>query len=346
MSILAEKHLVWLDPPKNGTQGDRMKRRKFIGLIGSAAVAIPFAAGAQRMPVIGFLSSRTDEQAEKLLEAVRIGLQEAGYVEGQNVTIEYRFANNQNERLPGLAADLVARGVAVIVAGGTPRPAMDATSTIPVVFTTGFDPVATGLVKSLNKPEANVTGATFYSGALVGKQAQALRELVTSVGTIGLLIHATQTSTVTTQIASMQAAVIAVGCEFIPLYVHGEQEFEAAFDLLSKHPNSSLIVSVDPVFDSHRNQLIALADKYGLPTVYYLREFANEGGLLSYGASILDTYRQAGIYAGRILKGAKVSELPVQLPTRFELVINLKTARKLGLTVPAALSAAADAVIE
>ena len=174
---------------------------------------------------------------------------------------------------------------------------MDATSTIPIVFTTGFDPVATGLVQSLKKPEANVTGATFYSGALVGKQARTLRELAPSIRTIGLLIHATPTSTVATQIASMQAAVIAVGCEFIPLYVEGQAEFATAFASLAKRRDSSLIVSVDPLFDSHRYELVTLAEEYKLPTAYYLREFAEQGGLVSYGASIFETYRNAGVYA-------------------------------------------------
>ena len=322
-----------------------MRRREFIGGIG-AVTAWPLAARTQQpMPVIGFLSSRTARQAEYLLPAFRAGLKENGFVEGQNIRIEFRFADNSYDRLPGLAAELVAQEVAVIVAGGTSRPAIAATKTIPIVFTTGFDPVATGLVSSLNRPEGNVTGATFYSGALGSKQVEILMELAPRTSTIGLLADSALTNAAV-QLQNIQSAVAAVRREFQVLKVGAEGEFDAALADLAKRPNPGLIISVDPLFDSHRDRLIALAEQKALPTVYYLREFAEAGGLVSYGASILDAYRQAGVYAGRILKGAKPAELPVQLPTRFELVINLKTARKLGLTVPPTLSATADQVIE
>jgi putative tryptophan/tyrosine transport system substrate-binding protein len=323
-----------------------VKRRDFIALLGGAA-AWPSSATAQQsaMPVVGFLSSRTAQQAEYLLPSLRAGLKESGYVEGQNVTIDYRYANNRNDLLPGLAAELVARQVAVIVAGGTSRPAIAATRTIPIVFTTGFDPVAAGLVSSLNKPDANVTGATFYSGALGSKQVEILTELAPRTATIGLLVNPNLINAAT-QIQSLRSAAASVGRELVVLSAGSEPEFASAFAELMKRPNPGLIVSVDPLFDSHGDRLIALAEQHALPTVYYLRDFAKAGGLVSYGASILDAYRQAGVYAGRILKGVKPADLPVQLPTRFELVVNLKTARAFGLTIPATVLATADEVIE
>jgi len=323
-----------------------MKRRDFIALLGGAT-SWPFTAMAQQpaMPVVGFLTSRTAQQAEYLLPSLRAGLKESGYVEGQNVTIDYRYANNRNDLLAGLAAELVARQVAVIVAGGTSRPAIAATRTIPIVFTTGFDPVAAGLVSSLNKPDANVTGATFYSGALGSKQVEILIELAPRTAAIGLLVNPNLINAAT-QIQSLRSAAASVGRELVVLSAGSEPEFASAFAELMKRPNPGLIVSVDPLFDSHRDRLVALAEQHALPTVYYLRDFAKAGGLVSYGASILDAYRQAGAYAGRILKGVKPADLPVQLPTRFELVVNLKTARTFGLTIPATVLATADEVIE
>jgi putative tryptophan/tyrosine transport system substrate-binding protein len=322
-----------------------MRRREFIAGIG-AVTAWPLAAHTQQpVPVVGFLSSRTAQQAEYLLSSFRAGLKESGYIEGQNVGIEFRFADNRYDRLAGLAAELVARQVSVIVASGTSRPAIAATKTIPIVFTTGFDPVATGLVSSLNKPDGNVTGVTFYSRALGSKQVEILIELAPRTATIGLIVNPALTNAAV-QLQNMEAAAAAIGRELQVLKAGTEREFDAVFAALAKRPNPGLIISVDPLFDSHSSQLIALAEQHALPTVYYLREFAEAGGLVSYGASILDVYRQAGVYAGRILKGAKPSDLPVQLPTRFELVINLKTARKLGLTVPPTLLAIADEVIE
>jgi putative ABC transport system substrate-binding protein len=233
----------------------------------------------------------------------------------------------------------------VIVAGGTSRPAIAATRTIPIVFTTGFDPVAAGLVSSLNKPDANVTGATFYSGALGSKQVEILIELAPRTATIGLLVNPNLINAAT-QIQSLRSAAASVGRELVVLSAGSEPEFASAYAELMKRPNPGLIVSVDPLFDSHRDRLVALAEQHALPTVYYLRDFAKAGGLVSYGASILDAYRQAGAYAGRILKGVKPADLPVQLPTRFELVVNLKTARTFGLTIPATVLATADEVIE
>jgi putative ABC transport system substrate-binding protein len=323
-----------------------VKRREFLGVIGGAA-CWPLTAHAQQLPipVIGFLSSRTSKQAEYVVAALRDGLKETGYIEGQNVTIEYRYADSQYDRLPALAQSLVDRQVAVIVSGGTSGPALAATKTIPIVFTTGLDPVPYGLVSSLNRPDGNVTGATFYSGALGAKQMELLRELVPKTGTFGLLVNPNSASAAP-QTRDAQIAARSIGRELNVFNAGTERDIDLAFAALAKLPNPALIVGVDPFFDSRPNQLIELAAKHALPTAYYLREFVQAGGLMSYGASIIDTYRQAGIYTGRILKGAKPSELPVQLPTRFELVINLKTAKALGLTVPQSIQVSADEVIE
>jgi len=324
-----------------------MKRRDFITLLGGAAAAWPRAARAQQpaMPTVGFLSSRTSKQAEYLVAALLEGLKQAGFVDGQNVTIEYRYADSHYERLAALAQSLVEKQVAVIVAGGTSSPAIAATKTIPVVFTTGVDPVLAGLVSSLDRPDGNITGATFYSGALGAKQMEFLRELAPKTAAFGFLANS-NSPIAAPQIRDAQAAARAIGCDLQVLTIGTENEFDAVFADFAKQPNRALLVAVDPYFDSRPDQLIGLAARYALPTVYYLREFVQAGGLISYGASITDAYRQAGVYAGRILQGAKPSDLPVQLPTRFELVVNLKTAKALGLTMPNTLLVAADAVIE
>ena len=323
-----------------------MTRRQLLALIFTAAASPRFAhAQLSATPVVGFLTSRTPQQTEYLLAALRDGLHQTGYIEGQNYTIEYRYAESQYERLPTLAADLVDRHVAVIVAGGTSGPAIAATKTIPIVFTTGFDPVSSGLVKSLNRPEGNVTGATFYSGALSAKQMEFLTALAPKTTTFGLLVDPNGTS-FASQIHDAQSAASAIGRQLLVLNARNEGEIDAAFAALDNVPNSGLLVSVDPFFDSRPKQLIELAARHGLPTAYYLREFAKTGGLMSYGASITDAYRQAGIYAGQILKGEKPADLPIQLPTKFELAINLKTAKALGLAIPQMMLATADEVIE
>jgi putative ABC transport system substrate-binding protein len=323
-----------------------MRRREFIALL-SGVAAWPRAARAQpsAMPVIGFLSGRTPEQGRYLVAAVREGLKEAGFVEGRNVAIEYRWAEGQSDRLPALAEELVARNVAVIIAGGTSQQAKAATSVIPVVFTTGLDPVTYGLVASLNRPGGNVTGATFYSGALVGKQIELLREMAPKCSHFGLLVKPDMPSA-EPQMRSAADVARATGITIEILRASEEKDFDAAFMTLARRPDPALIVSVDPYFDSRASQLVALAERHAIPTVYYVRGFAEAGGLMSYGASITDTYRQAGLYAGRILKGDKPGELPVQLPTKFELVINLKTAKAIGLEIPPSLLARADEVIE
>jgi putative ABC transport system substrate-binding protein len=324
-----------------------MRRRDFITLAGGAAAAWPLAARAQQpaMPVIGFLSSRTPGAATRFLDAFRQGLKEAGFVEGQNVTIQTRFAEDQYERLPALAADLVRMRVAVLVAGGTFGPAKLATTTIPIVFTTGFDPVATGLVASINHPEANVTGISFYSGALNSKQIELLREIAPKSTEIGFLVNPMGTAT-SIKINDAQTAASAVKLNFHVFNASAPSDLETSFATLSRSPNAAMLVSVDPFFDSRPDQLTALAARHRIPTIYTLRDYVEAGGLISYGASITDAYRQAGLYTGQILRGKKVSELPVQFPTKFELAINLKTANALGLDIPPTLLATADQVIE
>ena|SRR5277367_2623979 len=324
-----------------------MKRRQFITLVGGAIAALPLTARAQQktMPVIGFLSSRTAARAEYTLRAFRRGLKEAGYVEGQNVTIEFRYADGQYERLPALAADLVRSRVAVILAGGTTEPVKQATTSIPIVFTSGLDPLAAGYVSSINRPDSNTTGATFYSGALAAKQLDLLREIAPKSAEIGFLVNLKGVSG-KVQTNDAVTAASAANLNLHVLNASTESDFEPGFAALAALPDSAMVVSVDPFFDSRPDQLAALAARYRVPTVYNLRGFTEAGGLMSYGASITDSYRQAGVYAGRILKGDKVSELPVQFPTKFELVLNLKAAKALGLTVPATLLATADEVIE
>jgi len=324
-----------------------MRRREFITLLCGAAATWPFPARAQQptMPKLGFLSSRTPKQAEHLVVAFLEGLKQTGFVDGQNVAIEYRYAGGQYDQLRSLADGLVSLPVSVIVAGGTSNPAIAATKTIPIVFTSGIDPVLAGLVGSLNHPEGNVTGATFYSGALGAKQMGFLRELAPKTTTFGLLVDS-NSPIAAPQIRDAQSTAQSIGCGLQVLNAVTEGEIDAAFAALAKLPNAALLVGVDPYFDSRPDQLIGLAARYALPAAYYLREFVLAGGLISYGASITDVYRQAGVYAGRILNGEKPADLPVQLPTRFELVINLKTAKTLGLTVPLALQATADEVIE
>ena len=326
--------------------GVDMRRRQFITVLGGA-IAWPRVTRAQQsaMPVIGFLSSRTPAQADYVVAAFRKGLEQAGYVEGRNVGIEFRFAYGQNDRLPELAADLVRRQVTVIVAGGTSGPAKQATTTIPIVFTTGSDPVVVGLVTSISRPNGNLTGATFYSAALIGKQLELLREIAPRSAEIGLLINPKAPSA-ESEMKDALTATRAVGLQLHVFRASTESELESAFANLGRLSNVALLVGVDPYFDSRPDQLVALAAKYRVPTVYNLREFVVAGGLISYGASITDAYRQAGLYAGRIVKGEKPSELPVQFPTRFDMIINLKTAQALGLDIPPTLLTRADEVIE
>ncbi|MFI4999568.1 MAG: ABC transporter substrate-binding protein [Reyranellales bacterium] len=322
-----------------------MRRRTLI-VAGALASLAPKAWGqSPTVPVIGFLSNRTPRQGSHLVAAVRDGLKRSGFIEGENVTIEYRWSGGELARLPELAADLVRRKVAVIVAGGTPQPARAATASIPIVFTTGLDPVAYGLVKSLNRPDGNLTGATFYSGALGGKQLELLREIAPRTRSVGLLVKPDSLSA-GLQTDDVRKSAQAIGQQIEVVKAAVESEFEPAIAKFAHQPNAAMVVSVDPYFDSRADRLVALAARYALPTIYNLREYVDAGGLISYGGSISETYRQAGVYAGRILKGAKPGDLPVVLPTLFELVVNRRVATTLGLTLSPALLARADEVIE
>jgi putative ABC transport system substrate-binding protein len=319
-----------------------LRRRDVIAGLG--ATAWPLAGKAQPIPVIGFLSSRSPGEAAYVVDPLRDGLREVGFVEGRNIIIEYRWAEGHTERLPELADDLVRRKVAVIVAGGTSQQARAATSTIPIVFTTGLDPVPY-LVPSLKRPGGNITGATFYSGVLWAKQLELLHQLVPNARVIGMLVKPGVPSAAP-QVKDAKEAANAFGQQLDILHASSEGEFETAFAALVQLHADALVIAVDALFDSHVHQLVALAARRTLPVAYYWREFVEAGGLISYGASIADTYRQAGVYAGRILKGASPADLPILLPTKFELAINLKTAKALGLAVSPLLLAQADEVIE
>jgi putative tryptophan/tyrosine transport system substrate-binding protein len=329
---------------------DRLKRREFITLLGGAA-SWPFAARAQQpaMPVIGVLGSASAEQFASRLLAFRQGLSESGYVEGHNVAMEFRWAYDQYDRLPGLAADLVSRRVALIAAFGNQVPALAAkaaTLTIPIVFAMGADPLQSGLVASLNRPGGNITGITILAGVLVSKRLQLLHELVPNAQVIGLLGNPTNPSEINTILRDAQDAARAFGVTIEVVNVRTEADFGAAFASLAQKRITALSVLPDTLFSARPEQLIALAERHAMPTIYYAKEFAKAGGLMTYGADLVASYRQAGIYAGRVLKGEKPADLPVIQPTKFELVMNLKTARALSLQVPDKLLALADEVIE
>jgi putative ABC transport system substrate-binding protein len=326
-----------------------MRRREFITVLGGAA-ALPLAARAQQLrnPVIGFLHPSSAEAYASLMPAFRKGLGEAGYIEGRNVIIEYRWAEDQYDRLPALAAELVGQRVSVLVTANATVAALAAkaaTSTIPIVFTIGADPVQFGLVASLNRPGGNVTGVSFLSNALVAKQLELLREFVPAASEFGLLVNPGNPNA-ESDVKQARAAADSLGRTIHVVYASSKQDLGTAFATFIEQRVAALVVVPDPLFIGQREQLAALAAHHAMPTIYSNRLYADAGGLMSYGASQFDAYHQAGIYVGRILSGEKPADLPVVQPTKFELVINLKTAKALGLTVPLALQVAADEVIE
>ncbi len=325
-----------------------MKRREFITLLGGA-VAWPLAARGQQpaMPVIGFMNDGTPEDQARSLAAFQQGVSESGYIEGQNVTIEYRWAEGHYDRLPGLAADLVRRQVTVIAATTTPAAlaAKAATAVIPIVFETAGDPVTLGLVARLNRPEGNVTGVTQLSSELVSKRLGLMHDLIPTATIIGLLVDP-KDPRADTQTRDMQEAAHALGLQIHILNARTEAEIDTAFAILAQLRAGALIVGTGELFNSRREQLVALAARQGVPAIFQYREYVAAGGLMSYGASRTDPYRLAGIYTGRVLKGAKPADLPVMQSSKFELVINLKTAKTLGLTIPPGVLAIADEVIE
>ena len=326
-----------------------MQRRQFIALLGGTVATWPLAAVAQQsaIPTIGFLRSTRPDASTDLLVALRKGLKETGYVEGQNLTIEYRWAENQQERLSALAADLVRQRCVVIVAGGVNAAfaAKAATATIPIIFATGVDPLRSGLVGSFNRPGGNITGVFSVSASMEGKHLGLLREVVPTAAVIGMLVNPTSPGS-ERQERETQAAAQALGQQLHVFKASAERDIDNVFATLTQYRIGALLIAANALFTGQRDQLVALAARHAMPVLHYTREFAEAGGLMSYGSSLTDAYRQVGVYVGRVLKGEKPADLPIIQSSTFELVINLKTAKTLGLTVPYGLLNAADEVIE
>jgi putative tryptophan/tyrosine transport system substrate-binding protein len=324
-----------------------IRRREFMTLLGGAATWPVAARAQQTLPVIGYLSTRSANDSVKPLAAFRQGLKEADYIEGRNAAIEFRWADGQYDRLPALAADLVRRQVAVIVAAAAPAAvtAKAATAMIPIVFEAGVDPVALGLVASLNRPGGNATGVASLNTEVEPKRLELLHELVPKATIVAILSNPTNPSA-EIRLKGIEAAARSLGLQLYIMPASSEKEIDAAFAAMIQKGVSALMIAPDPFFNGRSDQLAELALRHSLPAIYQYREFAAAGGLMSYGGSVTDNYRLIGAYAGRILKGAKPSDLPVQQATKVELILNLKTAKALGLTVPPALLARADQVIE
>jgi putative ABC transport system substrate-binding protein len=327
-----------------------MRRRAFISLFGGAAVTWPLAARAQTaaLPVIGYLSQGTPEATPALIAAVRQGLGEAGIVEGKDVTSEFRWASDDGDRLPGLATDLVRHRVAVIIALdtiATARAAKAATTEIPILFTVGVDPIQAGLVASLNHPGGNVTGISTMSSEIAPKWVGLLHELLPAAKRLAVLVNIVSADTARTLITGAQGAALTLGMQTEIIFASNDREIDAALADLGAR-SQALIIQTDALFLRNREKLAALAIREKLPAITTVPDFAKVGGLMSYGSSFIDAHRQVGVYAGRILKGEKVGDLPVQRATKFELILNLKTAKAIGIDIPATLLARADAVIE
>ena len=325
-----------------------MRRREFITLLGAAATWPASARAQQLTPVIGFLSARSAASGVPMAAAFRRGLRESGYVEGQNLQIEYRWADGHYDRLGALADELVHRKVAAIVAiSGTPAAlaAKAATSTIPIIFANGGDPLTSGLVSSISRPTGNITGVTFYTAALAGKRMELLRNLVPTAAIMGLLVNLNNPVEVSER-NDAEAAAHALGLRLEVLNATSEVEIDAAFSTLLERRIGALVVGTDPLYQGFSQKVVALAAGHAIPAIYFAREFPEIGGLMSYGSRQNDAYYQAGIYVGKILGGANPTDLPVMRPTKFEFVINLKTAKALGLTVAPTLLAQADEVVE
>ena len=326
-----------------------MKRREFITLM-SSATAWPLAVRAQQpaMPVIGFLHSGSPGPYVHMVAAFRRGLSEMGFAEGRNIAIEFRWAEGHNDQLPAFADELVRRRVTVMAAVGgnlSALAAKAASSTIPIVFNTGSDPVKSGLVASFNRPGGNVTGVSFFGVTLGQKRLEFIRELLPKVSLVGILVNPSFPDN-EIELQDVQLAARTIGLELRVLTSSNERDIDVAFSTLAQHQVGALVVGSDPFFNSRRDQLVTLAARHAIPAVYQIREFVEAGGLMSYGNSFIDLYRQVGVYVGRILKGEKPADLPVVRPTKFELVINGRTAKALGLSIPNTLLISADEVIE